>query len=59
MKQPKDIRCRLGWHHWGPIVGDRGESRRQCFRCGRVQRIDAAPRPPDQTMRSGHKWHQG
>ena len=33
------LRCRLGHHHWGPIVGVIDSARYECEQCGKVQSI--------------------
>ena len=37
------IRCKLGRHEWGPILGDIEHARHECEQCGKVQ--PSKPRP--------------
>ena len=40
------VRCKFGWHHWGPIAGDVAGCHHECTYCRKVKPIDTG-RPPD------------
>ena len=46
MNALNSIRCRLGWHKWGPLVGDDEGGHQRCARCLRTRRIHTN-QPPE------------
>ena len=43
MSMVQAIRCKLGHHDWGPILGAVGEARHECEGCGKVKSIKVTP----------------
>ena len=39
------IRCRLGWHRWGPLEGDNWGGFHTCTDCTKSKRFKAAHAP--------------
>ena len=46
MSMLQTIRCRFGWHLWGPVSGDVAGAHHQCRACGKIKPVDTG-RPPD------------
>jgi len=46
MTMLQDIRCKFGWHAWGPVTGDIARAHHQCTHCGKVGSVDTG-RPLD------------
>lgn len=52
MMMLQGVRCKFGWHQWGPIAGDVAGAHHECTYCGKVKPIDTR-RPPDTHDKSG------
>ena len=52
MSMLRTIGCKVGWHRWGPIVGDVAGGHRTCLSCDKEKRVDTR-KPPEAHDKSG------
>lgn len=45
MSMMRAIGCTVGWHNWGPVVGDVAGAHHTCLYCDKTKRVDTGTPP--------------
>lgn len=54
----RTIGCKVGWHTWGPVVGDVSGAHNKCLYCHKTKSVNTG-KPPDGHASDGFMYPGG